>query len=420
MSTCDLKFISNKTLSEKSITDYKKKNKDPKTDKEKEERKSKIMKETDTLHDMHSTGRGVGDSADIQWIINDQFEKHDGVDAATFMAISTVGKGDPLIEGAKYYYGSDANANAFGTPGSSGRGKGLSNLETTMAKFFDETYDLPSLCKSEFISGETLSYTIKQIMDEPDKFIALMDANKTKIDVIEIQVPVDKEAKQKLFKTPANEAKIKKVATFILKFFFPGSYGKVLFPIDAKSGPLPCIFQDIDSVGNLATALTIGDSATGGVDEKKNKSESALSCRKQSRDIPFNQPNQPLFFPFTEPIPKRRYVFDSQEFTKKIYKIYYTEKAKRPFNSQNKDSMVLVVERIPTAAGGAAAAVWEAPFELSNSGSTLSGVGVPTLKKLITIIEDAARPPISLSSKSKLKPKPKPKRIPLKIPSRYI
>ena len=160
MSTCDLKFISNKTLSKKSISDYKKKNKDPKTDKEKEERKSKIMKETDTLHDMHSTGRGVGDSADIQWIINQiNFEKHDGVDAPTFMAISTVGKGDPLIEGAKYYYGSDANA--IGTPGSSGRGKGLSNLETTMAKFFDETYDLPSLCKSEFISGETLSYTIE-------------------------------------------------------------------------------------------------------------------------------------------------------------------------------------------------------------------------------------------------------------------
>ena len=220
-------------------------------------------------------------------------------------------------------------------------------------------------------------------MDEPDKFIALMDANKNKIDVIEIQVPVDKEAKQELFKTPANEAKIKKVATFILKFFFPGPYGKVLFPVDAKSGPLPCIFQDIDSVGNLATALTIGDSATGGVDEKKNKSESALSCRKQSRDIPFNQPNQPLFFPFTD-IPKRRYVFDSQEFTKNIYEIYYTEKAKRPFNSQNKDSMVLVVKR----KGGVE---WKAQFELSNSGSTLSGVGVPTLKKLITIIEDAAQ-----------------------------
>ena len=423
MATCDLKFISNKTLTQQSITDYSKKNPDPDPitpyseldPTEKEKRKSKIMKQTDTLHDMHSTGRGIGDSADIQETITEIFNEHDGVDAATFMAISTVGKGDSLIEGTNYYYGSDTKATRVtpgskGTPGSSGRGSGLSNLENTMAKFFDETYDLPSLCKSEFLYGKTLKFTIYEIMADPDKFIDLMTDKKNVIDVIQIQVPLDKEEKQKLFKTPANQAKIQKVAEFILKFFFPEhEYGKVLFPVDAKSGPLPCIFQDIRDVGNLATALTIGDSATGGVDEKKNKSESALSCSKQSRDIAFNQPYQPLFFPFTD-IPNRRYDFDSQEFTKGIYKIYYTEKAKRPFNSQNKDSMVLVVERIPTAAGGYA--VWKAPFELSNSGSTLSGVGVPTLKKLITIIEAAARPAISISQK----PKPKPKRIPLVIP----
>ena len=211
------------------------------------------------------------------------------------------------------------------------------------------------------------------------------------INAFQIEIPSNKEKKQAIFRDASNQNKINYVARLILSFCYPTNPlpPLITFPVDANSGPLPCIFQNIDNgVSGLATAMTIADSATGGVDEKTtNKSEEKLSCNKQSYQILLNKPYQPLFFPFNDySQEKRRYKIESTLFIKDKYNLYYVEKD-LPFSSVNKDSIIL---RVIKNEGETDQIIWDAPFRLSNSGKAVSGVELPTLKQLIEIIESNA------------------------------
>jgi hypothetical protein len=355
-----------------------------------------VMKKTDTLHDMWKAERG---NMDIQGSVTEVFDET-GLPPATYLALNTAENKsqsrNQALDNSPYYFGNDENAVNLNSPGSSSRGENLSNLENTMAQYMESTMktennnDIPSLCNSIAASNGSCKFKIETLMDDYQSgnnigpFAQGLIQNPL-VNAIQIEIPNNKQKKRAIFREPSNQKKISYVANVILQFCYPyRSDGEVItFPVDASSGPLPCIFQDIDNgVATLATALTIADSATGGVDEKKSKkNEDSLSCNKQGFEITFNKPYQPLLFPFSDQA-TRSFNIESSYFTKDKLNMYYTENG-LPFSSVNKSSMKLVVEVI----GGS---VYEAPFNLSNSGKGVSGVGVPTLKYIIDLIDKEA------------------------------
>jgi hypothetical protein len=355
-----------------------------------------VMKKTDTLHDMWKGERG---NLDIQGSVTEVFEET-GLPPATYLALNTAEKKsesrNQALANSPYYFGNDENAVNLNSPGSSSRGENLSNLENTMAQYMESTMktennkDIPSLCNSIAASNGSCKFKIETLMDDYQSgnnigpFAQGLIQNPL-VNAIQIEIPNNKQKKRAIFRDVLNQKKISYVANVILQFCYPYRSPEevITFPVDASSGPLPCIFQDIDNgVATLATALTIADSATGGVDEKKSKkNEDSLSCNKQGFEITFNKPYQPLLFPFSDQA-TRSFKIESSLFTAGKLNMYYRENG-IPFSSVNKSSMKLVVEVI----GGR---VYEAPFNLSNSGKAVSGVGVPTLKYIIDLIDQEA------------------------------
>ena len=175
--------------------------------------------------------------------------------------------------------------------------------------------DLPSLCESSKYGK--VYFTINEIMDDytpgQQQGTILRDLLQNPlIRAIQIQFPSGKE-KRELFKEPANAQKLNYVANFIMQFCGKQSQSAV-FPIDAKAGPMQCIFQNINNgVNTLATAMTICDSAGGGVNDKEDGGEA--KCSKSASNILFNKKFQPLPFPFTD-TSARKYQVNSNLWTK--------------------------------------------------------------------------------------------------------
>jgi len=302
------------------------------------------LKRVDTLHDFWSKGRGE----DIQDILNVMYKDNVKQDVTTF-------------------------ANQAVSAGA------LTEIEVRGEKEFEkkEKLDLPSLKESETFGKVHYTLTKMPTNEEDATKLSKYFDEHPQIQAITIKRP-SKEDKKNFFK----ENSLNFIAGVILKFFGRKNDETVVFPIDAKAGDLPCIFQDIKkNVFTLATALTVGDSAGGGVNEIKNKSEDKQVCNKPSTNIQFNKKfEQPLPFPFNNVDKKRQYDITSNIFTKDVFELYYTEN-KMPFSVKNQSSIILHVLHLHSPKK-----TWSAPFELNASSTSVSGVSVVTLRDLIRII----------------------------------
>ncbi len=342
------------------------------------------LEKLDTLHDMWRTGER-GD--DIQNVLNDN---------------------EIFPRGAESYvrdeYGFNLTLNQ--------------QFEPFFESYIEEVQELPSLCQSAKYGK--VYWTIQELMD--DYFTRDFETkvlNNPMIRAIQIIVPTGAD-KRTLFKikndndtdiivstNPSQSVNkstvLNYVANCILRFFNSGSSintnALVLFAIDANAGSLPCIFQSIsNNVNTIGTALTICDSAGGGVDD----SSSVNKCGVKAQDILFNKKYQPLLFPFniddviiSESNTERRaalnqiksthisraYIIQSNVFTRDKYILYYTEN-KLPFSVQNKCSIVFHVMDITTKKDFLAA------FELRASGKLISGTPVVVLRALIRYLYD--------------------------------
>ena len=206
-----------------------------------------VMKKTDTFHDMWDKHRGE----DIQYILKEL--KRDDWNSK-----------DPNIYIEDEMYGAKIN-----------------DIELDGESFFEETIEIPSICKSNKFGN--VMFDIKDIMDnyqegvtgghKPNTYLTKLLTNKI-ITSISITTPNGDNEQKKIYKNGLDNPITKKlnyVANYIKSFFQYNSLEdkQFLFPIDANCGPLPSIFQHIDKCNTLATALTICDSAGGGVNEKK-------------------------------------------------------------------------------------------------------------------------------------------------------
>ena len=339
------------------------------------------LEKLDTLHDMWRTGER-GD--DIQDVLNDN---------------------DIFPGGAPAYvkdqYGFNLTLNQ--------------QFEPLFESYIEERGDLPlpSLCESAKYGK--VYWTIQELMDDYfTKDFERTVLTNPMIRAIQIIVPTGSD-KRKLFQlrndngspiVVSNENKstvLNYVANCILRFFNSGNVintnDLVLFAIDANAGSLPCIFQSIrNNVNTIGTALTICDSAGGGVDD----SSSVNKCGVKAQDILFNKKYQPLLFPFNiddviayesnaqrltalntinTKHKNRAYIIQSNVFTREKYILYYTEN-KLPFSVQNKCSIVFHVMEITTKED------FSAPFELRASGKLISGTPVVVLRALIRYLYD--------------------------------
>ena len=266
------------------------------------------LKKADTLHDMYRDDRGI-DISDI-------------------------------LDGSDFY----SNCQTY-VSNKLGYEKTLnSHFEPDFESYFESKMDLPSLCESSKYGK--VYFTINEIMNDyvsgqqQGPILTALLQNPL-IRAIQIQFPSG-QAKRKLFKEPSNAQSLSYVASFIMQFCGKQSQSAV-FPIDAKAGPMQCIFQNINNgVNTLATAMTICDSAGGGVNDKEDGGEA--KCSKSASNILFNKKFQPLPFPFNDTT-KRRYNINSNFWTKDIYNIYYTE-GSLPFSVKNQSSIVLHVDNI--------------------------------------------------------------------------
>ena len=170
-------------------------------------------------------------------------------------------------------------------------------FEPELASFFEvkEPNNYPSLCESRKYGKA--DWTISELMDDfgegdqrpPSMFLDASNGpvKNQMITTIQLTMPTGDEKKE-LFKIKDDDANKKKqmnhVANCILQFYNrkPLSDNELtLVTIDATSGQLPAIFQKFD--GNIMTnanALTICDSASGGVDESKNKYDGLILNKK--------------------------------------------------------------------------------------------------------------------------------------------
>ena len=342
------------------------------------------LEKLDTLHDMWRTGER-GD--DIQDVLNNIFR----------------GGAESYVRNE---YGFNLTLNQ--------------QFEPLFESYIEEVQDLPSLCQS--VKYGKVYWTIQELMD--DYFTKDFEStvlNNPMIRAIQIIVPTGSD-KRTLFKikndndtdiivsksndpsqTENKSTLLNYVANCILRFFNSGisinTTDLVLFAIDANAGSLPCIFQSINNnVNTIGTALTICDSAGGGVDD----SSSVNKCGVKAQDILFNKKYQPLLFPFniafvkaSESNPQRlaalnqikilhkdrAYIIQSNVFTRDKYILYYTEN-ELPFSVQNKCSIVFHVMDITTQED------FFAPFELRASGKLISGTPVVVLRALIRYLYD--------------------------------
>ena len=302
------------------------------------------LKKIDTLHDMYREDRGT----DVSYILN-QKEFYNDCQKYVYNQLG---------------YGKTLNA----------------HFEPDFESYFESKMDLPSLCESSKYGK--VYFTINEIMNDyvsgqqQGPILTALLQNPL-IRAIQIQFPSGQE-KRELFKEPANAQSLNYVANFIMQFSGKQSQDAV-FPIDAKAGPMQCIFQNINNgVNTLATAMTICDSAGGGVNDKEDSGEA--KCSKSASNILFNKKFQPLPFPFNDTT-ARKYNINSNFWTKDIYNIYYTE-GSLPFSVKNQSSIVLHVDNRKDVRKQ-----YVGTFGLNKSGtSAVSGTSVASLRDLIVAV----------------------------------
>lgn len=302
------------------------------------------LKKIDTLHDMYRADRGT----DVSYIL-DQKEFYN--DCQTYV--------DNQLGYVKTLN---------------------SHFEPDFESYFESKMDLPSLCESSKYGK--VYFTINEIMNDyvsgqqQGPILTALLQNPL-IRAIQIQFPSG-QTKRELFKEPANAPSLSYVASFIMQFCGKQTQSAV-FPIDAKAGPMQCIFQNINNgVNTLATAMTICDSAGGGVNDKEDGGEA--KCSKSASNILFNKKFQPLPFPFNDTT-ARKYNINSNFWTKDIYNIYYTE-GSLPFSVKNQSSIVLHVDNRKDVRKQ-----YVGTFGLNKSGtSAVSGTSVASLRDLIVAV----------------------------------
>ena len=297
-----------------------------------------------------------------------------------------------------------------------GYNKSLSGqFEPELESFFDVNYGYPSLCESQKYGK--VYWTIYELMADygvggagPQDFLKTIVPNPM-IKAIQLQIPTGSE-KRTLFNDPAKSSELNYVANCIIQFYAlkPLTDQELsLVAIDANSGALPCIFQNFrQNINTSANALTICDSASGGVEES-----GSSKCGKSN----FTRKYQPLLFPFnmeyviaaeTAGSPRlatlneiktqykdstgigRAYVMQSNFFTRLTHVLYYTEKKDStgksvPFSVSNPCSIVFHVKVIQADGKGND---YSAPFGYTSTGKVQSGTPVPVLRELIRTIED--------------------------------
>ena len=310
-----------------------------------------------------------------------------------------------------------------------GYNKSLSGqFEPELESFFDVNYGYPSLCESQKYGK--VYWTIYELMADygvggtgPQDFLNTIVPNPM-IKAIQLQIPTGSE-KRTLFNDPAKSSELNYVANCIIQFYAlkPLTDQELsLVAIDANSGALPCIFQNFrQNINTSANALTICDSASGGVEES-----GSSKCGKSN----FTRKYQPLLFPFNmeyviaaeDAAQKaattaaqvqahasrlatlneiktqykdsteigRAYVMQSNFFTRLTHVLYYTEKKDSmgksvPFSVSNPCSIVFHVKVIQADGKGKD---YSAPFGYTSTGKVQSGTPVPVLRELIRTIED--------------------------------
>ena len=282
-------------------------------------------------------------------------------------------------------------------------------FEPELESYFDVKYGYPSLCESKKYGK--VYWTIYELMADYkgngglETFLTEIVTNPM-IKAIQLQIPTGSE-KRTLFNDPAKSSELNYVANCIIQFYAlkPLTDQELsLVAIDANSGALPCIFQNFrQNINTSANALTICDSASGGVEES-----ASSKCGKSN----FTRKYQPLLFPFnmeyviaaeTAGSPRlaalneiktqykdstgigRAYVIQSNYFTRNTHVLYYTEKKEQPFSVSNPCSIVFHVKVIQANGKGNDSS---APFGYTSTGKVQSGTPVPVLRELIRTIND--------------------------------
>jgi hypothetical protein len=178
------------------------------------------------------------------------------------------------------------------------------------------------------------------------------------------------------------------LANVILTFFFGADINqKVYFLIDANSGRLDCMFQDIEQASILINVLTIGDSANTKTDDSTDEKESA-TCGVSDFNNKYKRKTY-LHNPFTVPYNKldvsspvnNKYEIKSTEFTKDKLELWYQSVPGLEFTKQNNASIRYCVKHVDHPNP------WYTEFSVLSKGNPNSGASVGTLKKLILILD---------------------------------
>jgi hypothetical protein len=316
----------------------------------------KRMKVADTIHDMWNLERGE----DVQIILNDLANKFSGIDGNPGMAVWI----QELFNGNIIQYKFEPKANSY---------------------FEARYHELPSLCRSRIITD--IEIALQSIVEEGNDRngsdrgkIWNTIINNSLINAIRISLPQQQEKKD-FYDNPLNAKGLNYTADFIMTFCgkpLPKIVVderpleiKVVFPIDATAGKLPDIFRGINNgVYTLATAMTIADSAGGGLNEKKDK---------KKRLIHFNKKYEPFYFPFNDTTHQKYYI-NSEYFTKDKLRMYYRwPEENGQFSNKNQSGIKFGVEITKTQ-------FKEVEFGLNLSGKPVSGASVATLRELMIII----------------------------------
>jgi len=303
----------------------------------------------DTVHDFYpvsSTARGE----DIREILNKRYDPSDPVNGVkSFMSkISTIAPSS-VEEDTEKYYNQKFNTIMVGK-------------KTIDVKNIMESYGVVADAKT-FLENNGIS----DFAEEADLQLSLTDRSGFK------DIP-----------------KTNFLANVILTFFF-GAANKdknVYFLIDANSGRLDCMFQDIAQASILINVLTIGDSANTKTDDSTGEKESA-TCGLPDFQNKYKRKTY-LQNPYTVPYNKidqlnpvnSKYEIKSTEFTKDILELWYQSVPGLEFAKQNNASIRFCVKPKDSTDQP-----WFTEFSILSKGSPNSGASVGTLKKLILILD---------------------------------
>jgi hypothetical protein len=182
-----------------------------------------------------------------------------------------------------------------------------------------------------------------------------------------------------------NKSEINTLANVIKTFFEVTGEDPIFFLIDAISGRLDCMFQDIDEAYTIINALTIGDSANTSTDEKTGSDFGACGVEEYLNKFKrkeFFDEFPEVSLPYNVATPQYR--ITSNEFTEDLFVFWYQDLNGVKFSRVNKTSIEFCVGIKATQA------IFKTPFYMIKSKSPNSGASVSTLKDVIRMIYDTA------------------------------